>query len=316
MIKDKQLKLRLKRNKERRIQRENREIKRKEKREKRDKNEKKIKIALLFFGITRSLKYTIGSIKTNIFNVFEENDVIYDIFMHTYSLDNYVNTRTGEISNDVDNNEYKLLNPDYIQVDSQEIIKKKINPKLYRTWVDVYKSNYLCVDNLLLGHYSKLQLVKMVEKSKKIYNYIIFLRPDVQYLNRFNMNFINYVSNQTICIPNFHLYHLGIHSKWRKISSNEIWDGSGRGEGTESKFNDRFCITNMKTYKIYGNTFKKILDISKKMPLHSESIIYNIISSYDLKFVKIPFIFKRIRYNGQVARQDRKLHLKLTILDN
>ena len=125
MIKDKQLKLRLKRNKERRIQRENREIKRKEKREKRDKNEKKIKIALLFFGITRSLKYTIGSIKTNIFNVFEENDVIYDIFMHTYSLDNYVNTRTGEISNDIDNNEYKLLNPDYIQVDSQEIIKKK-----------------------------------------------------------------------------------------------------------------------------------------------------------------------------------------------
>ena len=37
-----------------------------------------MKIAILFWGLTRSLKYTIKSIKINVFNVLQENNIDYD----------------------------------------------------------------------------------------------------------------------------------------------------------------------------------------------------------------------------------------------
>ena len=86
-------------------------------------------IAICFFGITRSLKYTIKSIKENILQAFEENNIDYDIYLHTYKItSDYVNYRAKETTaaNDIDNEEYKLLNPKYLKIDIQEIIKKKV----------------------------------------------------------------------------------------------------------------------------------------------------------------------------------------------
>ena len=56
----------------------------------------KKKVAIGFYGITRSLKYTIDSIKTNFFDIFHQNNINYDIFMHTYFLNNYSNSRANE----------------------------------------------------------------------------------------------------------------------------------------------------------------------------------------------------------------------------
>ena len=49
----------------------------------------------------------------------------YDVFLHTYFLNNYLNKRAKEsIITDMDNNEYKLLNPKYFNQDDQDKIKK------------------------------------------------------------------------------------------------------------------------------------------------------------------------------------------------
>jgi len=55
-----------------------------------------MKVAIGFFGITRSLKYSIESINKNIFDVFKENNIEYDIFIHTYFLKSYDNKRANE----------------------------------------------------------------------------------------------------------------------------------------------------------------------------------------------------------------------------
>ena len=92
---------------------------------------KKKKVAIGFYGITRSLKYTIDSIKTNIFDVFTKNNMDYDVFLHTYFLNNYSNKRAKEtITTNIDNNEYKLLNPKYFNQDDQDEIKKKITIRI------------------------------------------------------------------------------------------------------------------------------------------------------------------------------------------
>ena len=76
-------------------------------------------VAICFFGITRSLKYTIKSINENILQVFQENNIDYDIYLHTYKITtDYVNYRANESTNvnDIDNEEYRLLNPKYLKI--------------------------------------------------------------------------------------------------------------------------------------------------------------------------------------------------------
>ena len=64
-------------------------------------NTNSIKVALSFFGITRSLKYTIDSINKQILNVFKDENIKFDIFLHTYTIKNsYVNKRTKEKKKD------------------------------------------------------------------------------------------------------------------------------------------------------------------------------------------------------------------------
>ncbi len=235
-----------------------------------------MKVAIGFFGITRSLKYTIESIKNNIFNVLTMNNIEYEIFMHTYSLSNYKNIRTNETMNNVDNEEYKLLNANFVAIDEQDKIKEQINMRLYRTQADPWNTNYNSVDNFILAQYSKMRLTCMIDESKNNYDYILFVRPDCAYIEPFDVKFLQLVTDTTICIPDFHLYG-------------------------KYNFNDRFCITNMKTYKLYGDVFRYLHNMSKKQPLHSETILGEIMKYYKLKVLNVPFKFARVRCNGAIV---------------
>ena len=232
-----------------------------------------MKIALCFFGITRSLKYTIKSINERIINILNKNNVEYDIFLHTYYLKNYNNIRTRESKSDIDNDEYKLLKAKYVQIDNQDKIKKEINMEQYRTHKDPWNTNYNSVDNFILAQYSKLQIVKMIEKSDNSYDYIIYLRPDVLYISDINLNFFNKITDHVICIPDFHCF--------------------------KNNFNDRFAITNKETYKIYGEIFNDLLEVSKKKELHSETIIGDKLQQQNISIYHIHFRFLRIRCDGR-----------------
>jgi hypothetical protein len=151
--------------------------------------------------------------------------------------------------------------------------KEKINLLSYRTHPDPWDTNYNSVDNFILAQYSKLRLTKMIEKNEINYDYILFMRPDCLYINNLPINFFQLVNNSSIVISNFHLYG--------KIP-----------------FNDRFCITNINTYKIYGEVFNLLLDISKIQPLHSETILGEVMTNNNLKIILVAFHFCRGRFNG------------------
>jgi hypothetical protein len=247
-----------------------------------------MKIAIGFFGITRSLKYTIKSIKQNIFNVFKENNIEYDIFMHTYFLKSYENERAKEKKTDkIDNEEYKLLSPKYLKIDDQDDIIKKIILTSYRKFLDPWKTttSYQSVDFFILGSYSKYMLTNMIENVEDNYDYILFVRPDCLYRNKLDLKYLDLVNYNTIVIPDFHLYGL---------------DAAGKG----MKINDRFAITNKETYKIYGQIFLQLLDLSKKMSLHSESILGLILRNNNIIVKRVNFRFARVRCNGRIDSGD------------
>lgn len=235
-----------------------------------------MKVALAFWGLTRSLKYTIESINNKILNKLKENGIDYKIFMHTWIVNSvYSNTRAKENNIILDNEEYKLLNPDYIELTDQDIFKTKIKFNKFRTHKDPWKTNYETVNNFICAMFSKSRCTQLIDKCNETFDYIIFLRPDVLYLNDFNINFFTKVNDNTICIPNFALY---------------------------SNFNDRFCITNMNTYKLYGYVFYRLFNYSKHFPLHSETFYYNLMTKYKIKMKKIKFMFHRVRANGQICK--------------
>jgi len=233
-----------------------------------------MKIALAFWGLTRSLKYTIKSINEKILGILKTNNIDYKIFMHTWFVSTlYNNKRANEKNIILDNEEFKLLNPDYIEIHNQDEFKNNINFQAFRTHPDPWKTNYQTVDNFICAMFSKSRCSQLIKKSNENFDYIIFLRPDVIYLNNFNINFFKLVNNNNICIPNFSLH---------------------------SKFNDRFCICNKNNYLLYGNIFSKLFNYSKKFPLHSEIFYYKLIKNLKININYISFYFNRVRSNGEI----------------
>ena len=247
-----------------------------------------MQVALGFFGITRSLKFTIDSIKHNITDSLNELDYDFKIFLHTYALDSYNNVRTGESTTQIDNDEYKLLNPDYFVIENQDEVKKNLNLEQYRKYPDPWNTQYDSVDNFILAQYSKMKLTKMIKDTKTKFDYIIFLRPDVEYLNKLEESFFKSVSNNRICIPDFDV----------KYEKSWFW-----------KFNDRFAITNYNNYRIYGNLFHKLLSISKFMSLHSETVMARYLLDNKVYYKHIMFRFRRIRTNGNIANYDKHINV-------
>ena len=234
------------------------------------------KVAIGFYGITRSLNYTIDSIEKNIFNVLKENNFDYDIFLHKYNLDEYKNTRANEeYTKNIDNNQYKLLKAKYLKIDNQNEVKSMLNLESYRTKPDPWKTNYETVDFYILGKYSQYSLTKIIENSNNNYDYILFVRPDCLYLDRLDVSKFNLINYNTILIPSF-----------------------------GHQMNDRFAITNNKTYKIYGKIFEELLELSNKYELHSQTILGMILEKNNIENIKIKFNFARIRSDGKVAKRD------------
>lgn len=245
-------------------------------------------VALCFWGLSRSLKYTKESLENNILKPLKNNNIEYIIYFHTYYVKSiYTNVRAGEYNIELDNDEYKLLESNYIKIDDQDSIKEKLQLKKYRTHRDPWFTNYKTLDNFILAMYSKQQLWYMIENSieyKKLDKFI-FLRPDVKYLNMFDINWLHTIQNNDIYVPEFHYNHNCI------------------------KFNDRMAICEHSIAKTYCNVFDLLYKISLKHQLHSETIIRKILIEthkyINIKFIK--FYFNRVRANGKEQNDCTKL---------
>lgn len=238
-----------------------------------------MKIALCFFGMTRSLRHTHTSIQTHILDVLRKHNIDYTIFMHTYKVGIYRNMRAGDSAEDMDADEYKLLDVDVFQMDDQDRIRNELQLEQYRTHPDPWNTEYQSVDNFILAQYSKWQVTQMVQSSETDFDYVVFLRPDVQYLTDLSLTLFGGIGSEVIAIPNF----LCIK---------------------EFKFNDKFAITHSTNYKVYGSIFSRLLDMSRRESLHSEQVIGRHLVQHGIQFRYIPFYFVRIRANGKMAWLD------------
>jgi hypothetical protein len=229
-------------------------------------------VALCFWGLTRSLKYTLQSIEENIFSALKKNNVIYDIYLHTYTLSSfYVNKRAKE-EGELDFNEYTLLSPNFVRIDNQDEVKKMLKLEEYRTFPDPWQTNYETADNSICASWSKFQLSSMIRESGKKYKNIIFLRPDVRFISPFNINYLSLCTDNIFFTPDFHQF---------------------------GGLNDRFFLSTHKNGLIYGDAFLYLKMYSKVKDIHSEKyLLFYLCCINKLKNLPIKLYFNRVRMNG------------------
>lgn len=264
-------------------------------------HEKRIKpkVALVFYGLLRSIQYTLPNLQKQVFCALTNAGYEYDIYCHNYTFPQnhkYSNARSREYNIDLDPNAYKLLNPKYYISDNQLDIAAELNLESYRTHGDPWaKTGFKTMDNYLLAMYSRKKVTELLAQNiasdpqNHEYTMVMFLRSDVLFEKELPIpKLLTLITEQgskgplttRVClIPNFHHWLGGL--------------------------NDRMFISKPSLALEYGRAFDKLLDLSKERKLHSEQINKHlIIDVYHATPILVPIFFARVRANGVILKED------------
>lgn len=240
-------------------------------------------IAICFFGLTRSLKFTIESIE-KIFKTLSEHDITYTTFLHTYNKENLTNPRSNEINCELDTEEYKLLNCDNVCITNQESFLSSLSVQfieLLKIKGDAWNDNFISFTNFLCQLNSLQIVTNQWKTSNNNYDLVLYLRPDLLYNELQIQDLINSKEKQCILTPNYHLY---------------------------SGFNDRIAIGPPALMDYYGNRFNFLLEYSKIKKVHSESFLKYVIEKNNINHeTSLQLKGKRIRASGELWPKDTSI---------
>lgn len=243
-------------------------------------------IAICLWGILRSLTYTVHSMHEMCLKPILNQGHTYEIFIHTYNFTgNYMSIRNNENSVQLNFSEWKILNPDHVTIEDQDTFDSSFHFRDYMTLGDPWKTNYTSFVNHLRALNSLRQLTRAVERRAEVMKFdaVVYLRPDVHYLNELPIYLIEEYKN-TLFVPNFH----------RKCFGGE--------------YNDRFAMGSYKSAIMYGKKLDRALSYSREKPLHSEKFTFDYLKENNIPVLEIPFRFRRVRAQGVLHDRDELVY--------
>lgn len=240
---------------------------------------KKLKFCICLFGvISRSLKYTLDSIKTNILIPLKNNNIEYHIYGHNMIVDKIISERAGEINIKIDNNYKKLLNFYKLDETNQIEFDKTFNYKKYSKYGFTLKN-----ENTFKNAIRQLYSLKMVNRltNNKSYDFYIYIRPDLLYVNKINIKQIleNYNKKNYLFSPNWH--------KWGGLN-DRIYMGK---KNVIDKISNRLDYVEEMTKK-------------KKIAYHPEEHLKYVLEKFNFKVIDIDLKGKRVRSNGKIVNEN------------
>ena len=163
-----------------------------------------MKIAVCYTGLIRTLNKTYTTHINNIFNILMNNNIEYDIYVHTWTGKN--------ITNNLE--DIKLINPIAMQIDDLDLTFLNslcFEDYFYQDSFDTFGvtppygewfPNML--KNFLYSLESTKRVTNMVFNSNKNYTHLLFLRMDLLILQPININIIiNSPIKNTIIFPEY-----------------------------------------------------------------------------------------------------------------
>jgi hypothetical protein len=241
----------------------------------------KEKVAILFFGLTRSTDMVLDSIQKKLFNPITEAGLDYDIFLHTYILESpYINEWSKENITNYDNDQYKLLNPKHYVLDRQSDIIQQTKFEEYYTklgnWAGMTpEMTKVLIRNFVLGLYSKKRVTELFREYADNYKYVIIMRPDMRIVSKINIQeCLKLVDTNVIVVP-----------------AIDWFNGC----------NDKMCIAKKDAALYYGTLSDKLLEYSQRTSIMSERFLLDMLVHADIviRTADIRYVLIRASNNPQ-----------------
>jgi hypothetical protein len=239
------------------------------------------KVAICFFGVTRSLADTIGSIEQNIIQPSHDIGEVR-IFSHFFNQEEIDNPRSGEDKISVKVEDYKLLQSHWVNIQEPDVFIDKNWFNEIKIFGDEYGDEFRSIRNLVHQLHS-LQKVSDAALSwgAEIY---IFARPDILYHDSFAkvLNRALYSGRDTIYLPN--------------------WAHWGPG------YNDRFCIcVGDEAARAYAGRLSLMHEFCESRGrIHAEKLVLYALKKSRLKIRFFSARGSRFRSNGKMVKENFK----------
>ncbi|KAG5188241.1 hypothetical protein JKP88DRAFT_305179 [Tribonema minus] len=249
--------------------------------------------ALCFFGLTRSVAWTIDSIRHHILAPLQAAGaaVRYDVFVHTYRVDTPLdNPRAGERGVAYANHftDVQMLRPTRYLITSQDDFDQTypdihaITPLKWQYDEDATIRNIFRAQNSLSLVWSIM--ADHASEHKIDYAGVVLLRPDVLYLNDLDIVQLGELPENTTFIPSFQSY---------------------------GGYNDRFAYGRPSAMRAYCNRLDTMVSraIEAGASVNSEKLLVRHLRAHNVSVAPIDMTFARVRTTGGVPRKDTNLVL-------
>jgi hypothetical protein len=241
-------------------------------------------VAVCFFGLTRSLRHTLPSIRRNIFAPLAQAGFSYDVFLHTYNLTQLTNRRAREFDCELDPEEWRLLEPLRYIIDNQKEFDAAHHETAQRLklYGDAWRDDYVSFHNLLRQLNSLKRVTELWQGGA--YDVILYLRPDLDYHDSLDVALIQSLGQRRD-------EGIIVTAEWQQ------WRG----------LNDRFAYCTPSAAQRYGNRMDECegfctADGAEGQKLHSERLL-----AYAMRNVQLEFTSSRatrVRANGRRRKEN------------
>jgi hypothetical protein len=238
-----------------------------------------MKIAVCFFGITRSLSYTISSIESNLLAPCKRIGETENL-CHFFRLSVIDNPRSGE-KGVLAPDEQALLAPSWLHLEQPEKFLSESPLQQIFDYGDAWGDDFKSLNNLL----HQLHSIKMVTQAALAADFdcVVFARPDLLYhdsIRRPLGRVLRSKHNTEVCLPDW-----------------QHWEGG---------YNDRFAICKGKqAIQAYGNRIDMALDYCRNCgaPLHAENLLKHALRSNEIPVSLMTVKASRVRFDGTLKNE-------------
>ncbi|MDB4476055.1 hypothetical protein N9052_00575 [bacterium] len=231
---------------------------------------KQPKIAVCFFGITRSLSYTIESIRNNILSPVGTIGRV-QIFGHFFDA-HYIDNPRSEEHGALPRHEHSLIEFDHLALE-KPTCEKIISQEEVAAFGDAWSDDFASLSNVISQLHSLHQVTEIaMSHSPEI---IIFARPDLEYHDSLLPVISKAASRKTSCVY---------------LPYWQPWTG----------YNDRFAVIRGRdAMRAYGLRGLEALNFCKAeaRPLHAELLLKRALADARVKL--IPQRAGRVRLGGK-----------------
>ncbi|MCP1168394.1 hypothetical protein [Limimaricola litoreus] len=238
-----------------------------------------IRIALCFFGITRSLSHTLPSIEENVLDPARAAGELR-VFAHFFNQQHIANPRSGEIGQ-LRPNEHELLPCDSLQLEQPDhCLEERGFDRIKSYGDDHWKDEFASIRNLV----HQLHSLDRVTTAALAFepDICIFCRPDLRYHDSLAGEIAEALRTRRpqVSLP-----------RWQ----------SWRGQ------NDRFAIcTGEKATSAYGRRIGMVQAYCEWAggPLHAEGLVHFTLRRSGIKIRRNDLRASRIRHNGIMVAEN------------